>query len=146
MLRIPFLISTHTINAIKLVTNLQQNWAGHFDVSQPHIFVSGSQPNYKVAECKTLTKCMAWRPFISPPVSSRQIRQICVVWISKTILETWIQEMGKRGREGGNLLLFSVFGTRTVVFQIAIPWNLLKASSSSYHVSYSVQSILLCQE
>jgi hypothetical protein len=26
---------------------------------------------------------------------------------------------------GGNSLLFSVFGTRTVVFQIAIPRNLL---------------------
>ena len=91
--------------------------------------------------------CTAPRVFISPLVSSRQNRQICVVCGSETILDTWIQEMGGgRGQNGGNSLLFSVFGTRTVVFQIAIPRNLLKTSSSSYHISYSVQSISLCKK
>jgi hypothetical protein len=50
---------------------------------------------------------------------------------------------GKKGRERGNSLLFSVFGTRTVVFQIAIPWNFLKTSSSSYHVSYSAKHFIM---
>ena len=45
---IPSLRSTvHTINSIELLTNLQQNWAG---LPDSHFFVSGIQPNYKVAE------------------------------------------------------------------------------------------------
>lgn len=94
--------------------------------------------------------CIPCCAFISPLVSSRQIRQICVVCRSENHFRNLDEHNSGNGgreqgiwRDGGNLLLFSVFGTGTVVFQIAIPWNLLKTSSSSYHVPHSVQSIQL---
>jgi len=140
----------HTINSIELLTNLQQNWAGHLTCPRLTFFCFWNptelQGSWMVNRSLIKCTCTAPRVFISPLVSSRQSQQICVVCRSETILDTWIQEMGGRGQNGGNSLLFSVFGTRTVVFQIAIPRNLLKTSSSSYHVSYSVQSISLCKK
>ena len=140
---IPFLRSTHykfyrTTN--KFTTKL--SWSPRL------AFFCFWNPTELQGSWRALIKCTctAGRLFISPLVSSRQSQQICVVCRSETILDTWIQEMGGRGQNGGNSLLFSVFGTRTVVFQIAIPRNLLKTSSSSYHISYSVQSISLCKK
>jgi hypothetical protein len=50
----------------------------------------------------------------------------------------------EEGRGIESALLFGVFGTRTAVLQITIPWNLLKTSSSSYPIPYPAQSISLC--
>jgi hypothetical protein len=49
----------------------------------------------------------------------------------------------ERERERSDALFLCVFWARAIMLQIAIPRNLLKTSSSSYHVPYSAQSIAL---